>query len=94
MSFDPLASGWFPEIVATTCDSGGRVVVISSYTTELRQIRGLELRIDDVRAKFKIDGAEPDAVRRQVADGYARRSSPSDPEALAHLLRRHRPADR
>lgn len=64
------------------------------YTTELRQIRGLELRIDDVRAKFKFDGAEPDAVRRQVADGYARRSGPGDPEALTHLLRRHPPADR
>mgnify|MGYP003135908755 CR=1 FL=1 len=61
------------------------------YATELRQIRGLELAIDDVRAKFKFDGAEPDAVRRQVADGYRRRDSPADRAALAHLIRRHPP---
>ena len=61
------------------------------YAAELRQIRGLELAIDDVRAKFKFDGAEPDAVRRRVADGYRRRDTPGDREALAHLLRRHPP---
>lgn len=61
------------------------------YTTELRQIRGLELAINDVRAKFKFDGAEPDTVRRQVADGYRRRDAPGDHEALTHLLRRHPP---
>lgn len=60
-------------------------------TAELRQIRGLELAIDDVRAKFKFDGGEPDAVRRQVADGYRQRDQPGDSEALAHLLRRHPP---
>lgn len=61
------------------------------YTNELRQIRGLELTIDHVRAKFKFDGAEPDAVRRQVADGYRSRGAPGDGEALDHLLRRHPP---
>jgi transcriptional regulator len=61
------------------------------YPTELRQISGLELAINDVRAKFKFDGAEPDAVRQQVADGYRRRDLPGDREALSHLLRRRPP---
>ena len=61
------------------------------YTTELRQIRGLELAINHARAKFKFDGAEPDTVRRQVADGYRQRNAPGDHEALANLLRRHPP---
>lgn len=64
------------------------------YTAELRQIRGLELHIDDVRAKFKFDGAEPDQVRRQVIDGYATRNAPGDAEARRHLLRRHPPESR
>ena len=64
------------------------------YTTELRQIRGLELHIDDIRAKFKFDGAEPDQVRRQVIDGYEARNAPGDAEALQHLLRRHPPETR
>jgi len=62
------------------------------YTSELRQIRGLELAINQVRAKFKFDGAEPDTVRQQVVDGYQRRDAPGDHEALEHLLRRHPPA--
>ncbi|HEY4610520.1 MAG TPA: hypothetical protein VIH06_14990, partial [Ilumatobacteraceae bacterium] len=61
------------------------------YTAELRRIRGLQLHITDVTAKFKFDGAEPDAVRRQVVDGYERRNAPGDSEARAHLLRRHPP---
>jgi transcriptional regulator len=61
------------------------------YAAELRQIRGLELTINQVRAKFKFDGAEPDAVRRQVVDGYHRRDAPGDSDALDHLLRRHPP---
>ncbi|MDW3213347.1 MAG: FMN-binding negative transcriptional regulator [Ilumatobacteraceae bacterium] len=60
-------------------------------TAELRQIRGLELTINDVRAKFKFDGAEPDTIRQQVADGYRQRNQPGDHEALTHLLRRHPP---
>jgi transcriptional regulator len=63
------------------------------YTAELRQIRGLELRIDAVRAKFKFDGGESDEVRRQVVAGYRRRNAPGDAAALAHLLRRHPPAE-
>ncbi|MFM2076501.1 MAG: hypothetical protein RJA49_391 [Actinomycetota bacterium] len=61
------------------------------YTAELRQIRGLQLHITGVTAKFKFDGAEPDAVRRHVVDGYERRNAPGDREARAHLLRRHPP---
>ncbi|MEN9647099.1 MAG: hypothetical protein RL238_3768 [Actinomycetota bacterium] len=62
------------------------------YTAELRQIRGLELTVRDVRAKFKFDGGESDDVRRQVETGYRRRDAPGDAEALEHLLRRHPPA--
>lgn len=62
------------------------------YATELRQIRGLRLSVDAVRAKFKFDGSESDAVRRQVVAGYRQRDAPGDAEALMHLLRRHRPA--
>jgi transcriptional regulator len=62
------------------------------YEDKLRQIRGLQLAITDVHAKFKFDGAEPDSVRQQVIDGYQRRNAPGDAEALAHLRRRHHPA--
>lgn len=41
-----------------------------------------------VHAKFKFDGAEPYAVRRQVVDGYRQRNAPDDHEAVSHLLRR------
>lgn len=63
------------------------------YASELRKIRGLELTIAHVRAKFKFDGAESDAVRRQVVTGYRHRDAPGDGEALGHLLRRHPPAE-
>jgi len=59
------------------------------YLDELSRIRGLRLDIDEVRAKFKFDGAEPVEVRRQVVAGYERRNLPGDAEATAHLLRRH-----
>jgi transcriptional regulator len=62
------------------------------YAAELRQIRGLRLTVDDVRAKFKFDGAEPAAVRQQVVDGYRNRQDPGDAQALAYLLRRHPPS--
>ena len=61
------------------------------YAAELRQIRGLRLSVDAVRAKFKFDGSEPDVVRQQAIDGYRRRDAPGDADALAHLLRRHPP---
>lgn len=62
------------------------------YSSELRRIRGLELTINDVRAKFKFDGNDSDDIRRQVVEGYTRRNAPGDAEALAHLLRRHPPS--
>ena len=63
------------------------------YAAKLSGIRGVELAITDVRAKFKFDGADPDSIRRQVADGYRRRDAPGDRDALAHLLRRHPPTE-
>lgn len=61
------------------------------YAGELRQIRGLELVVNDVRAKFKFDGGESSTIRQQVIEGYRRRDAPGDREALGHLLRRHAP---
>lgn len=62
------------------------------YADNLRLIRGLELDITVVHAKFKFDGAEPDSVRQQVIDGYQRRNATGDADALAHLRRRHPPS--
>lgn len=59
------------------------------YERELRQIRGLQLTINSVRAKFKFDGGETGAARQRVIDGYQRRNGPNDAQALEHLLRRH-----
>lgn len=53
---------------------------------------GPEPHIDDIRAKFRFDGAGPDEARRQVVAGYTNRSAPGGAEALEHLFRRHPPA--
>ena len=55
------------------------------------EFTGNSSAINQVRAKFKFDGAEPDTVRQQVVDGYHRRNTPGDREALDHLLRRQPP---
>lgn len=60
----------------------------SEHGAKLRAIRGLRLRIDDVRAKFKygdnVDGTRRAAVARRLAE----RGGPGDAAARSHLLRR------
>ena len=60
----------------------------SEHGAKLRAIRGLRLRIDDVRAKFKyggnVDGTHRAAVTRRLAE----RGGPGDAAARSHLLRR------
>jgi transcriptional regulator len=55
-------------------------------------IRGIELTITDVRAKFKYAGNKKAPVRARIAEGLAERGSAADRRALDHLLRR-RPLD-
>ncbi|MPY95067.1 MAG: FMN-binding negative transcriptional regulator [Acidimicrobiia bacterium] len=52
----------------------------------LRGIRGLRIRVDDVRGKFKYGGNVDEAHRRAVAERLAERDGPGDRAALAHLL--------
>jgi transcriptional regulator len=54
----------------------------------LRRIRGLELDVVDVRAKFKYGGNTSPQRRLRVAERLAERGWPSDAPAREHLLRR------
>ncbi|MFC5828701.1 FMN-binding negative transcriptional regulator [Nonomuraea insulae] len=57
------------------------------YHKRLSAIRGLRLRVVDVRAKFKYDAHRPE-VHERVAAGLAARGLPGDAAALSHQLRR------
>jgi transcriptional regulator len=59
---------------------------------QLRGIRGLELAVTEVRAKFKYGGNLDDAHRAVTAAGLARRGGPGDAAALSHLTRRSPPS--
>lgn len=54
----------------------------------LAAIRGVELRVTDVRAKFKYGGNRPREHRMNVARHLAERAGPLDDAARDHLLRR------
>jgi len=56
--------------------------------TQFPAIRGVRLRVRDVKAKFKFGGNRPVAHRKAVAARLAGRGDPLDLEARAHLLRR------
>jgi transcriptional regulator len=58
------------------------------YARQFRAIRGLRLRIRDVRAKFKFGGNRPTKHRVAVAAALEARNGPLDSEARAQLLRR------
>lgn len=58
------------------------------YGRNLAAIRGLELDIVDVRAKFKFGGNKSVPQRRRIADRLERRGGAQDRLARAHLLRR------
>lgn len=55
---------------------------------QLAAIRGVELRIRDVQAKFKYGGNRPPQHRRNVADRLAERGGPLDAEVREQVLRR------
>jgi transcriptional regulator len=54
----------------------------------LRGIRGIELTVTDVSAKFKFGGNRTPAVRARIAGELARQRSPLHERAGRHLLRR------
>jgi transcriptional regulator len=55
-------------------------------------IRGAELTVTAVRAKFKYGGNKTPGHREILADRLAERDGPADAAAREHLLRRHRAA--
>jgi transcriptional regulator len=61
----------------------------SIYGRNLAAIRGLELAIVDVRAKFKFGGNKKPEHRLRIAEALERRGRPNDRAARAQLLRRH-----
>lgn len=58
------------------------------YGRQLPAIRGVRLRITEVKAKLKYGGNRPVAHRERVAQRLAERGGPLDEAARAHLLRR------
>jgi transcriptional regulator len=59
------------------------------YRRRLPSIRGLELTITSVRAKFKYGGNKAPEHREVLAGHLAARAGPADEAARANLLRRH-----
>ena len=57
------------------------------YLQMLGQIRGIELRITDVRAKFKFGGNKPESRRREIVDRLADRNEGLDPLVRETILR-------
>jgi transcriptional regulator len=59
------------------------------YRRRLPAIRGVELTVTSVRAKFKYGGNKTPDHREILAEQLASRAGRNDAEARAHLLRRH-----
>lgn len=57
------------------------------HGAKLRTIRAVEIRVTDVRAKFKYGGNVDEAHRAAVADRLAERQGPGDAAALAQMRR-------
>jgi transcriptional regulator len=60
----------------------------TEHGPRLRQIRGLRIEVQEVRAKFKYGGNVDEAHRLAVAERLAERDGPGDAAARRHLLRR------
>jgi transcriptional regulator len=60
----------------------------SPYGKLIGAIRGVRLRIESVRGKFKFGGNRDSAHRQRVAAKLAERDGPLDASARAHVLRR------
>ncbi|MEV0613512.1 FMN-binding negative transcriptional regulator [Nonomuraea sp. NPDC050404] len=69
-------------------DHGEMAADAGPYHKMLSAIRGLRLRVVEVRAKFKYDAHRPAELRERVAAGLAERNSPGDAGALVQQRRR------
>jgi transcriptional regulator len=70
---------------------GGRAEVSEAVEADRRQlpgIRGLELTVRDVRAKFKYGGNKSPEVRGRIAEHLAERAGPRAAAVREHVLRR------
>ena len=59
-----------------------------AHATKLVGILGMEIRLEQVTAKFKYGGNVDEAHRRAVADRLVRRGGPGDDAAAGHVVRR------
>jgi len=59
-----------------------------AHSDRLHTIRGVEVAVEEVRAKFKYGGNVDAAHRRAVVEHLRERSGPGDLAAAAHTLRR------
>jgi transcriptional regulator len=59
-----------------------------AHGSKLLGILGMEIRVEQVSAKFKYGGNVDEEHRRAVAERLARRGGPGDDEAAGHLMRR------
>jgi transcriptional regulator len=68
-------------------DPDGEYVAPTEHGARLRQIRGIRLAIEDVRAKYKYGGNVDQAHRDAVAQQLIARDGPGDRAALEQLRR-------
>ncbi len=73
-------------------EPGSDVADPAVHERRLPGIRGLQLRIDDVQAKFKYGGNVDESHRWAVAEHLAERGAPGDRQARQHLIRRTPPS--
>ena len=59
-----------------------------AHSAKLLEILGMEIRVEQVAAKFKYGGNVDLAHRRAVADRLVERSGPGDEAAAGHVVRR------
>jgi transcriptional regulator len=82
---DAIASVLVTQLADT--DPHGEYVAPTEHAARLRQIRGIRLTIEDVRAKFKYGGNVDQAHRDAVAQKLIARDGPGDRPALEQLRR-------
>ncbi len=89
---DPAAkAALLTEQLAHFEPPGGRTGVSETVEADRRQlpgIRGLELAVREVRAKFKYGGNKSPEIRRRIAERLDERDEPHDAAARRHVLGR------